>query len=1164
MMQVAAGPQSCNGALSGNPLDGLSLITSLEGISLRGGAKRQIEDSAELANRKSSSSLAHHRNTIWTLNTGGFRGYWRLLDSLKDMRVSERPSVVFLQELKCSKQEWKASLATIASLGYRSFCSHNVQEGTGKLGLVTLLACTINGRQVGQLSLDQGSCLAVSVDNILLLNVYLPPREPVRAVACADIECWKQSLSWKGTIVAGGDCNEEPHEGWVTSLFSSEDMSVVPLCNTNATRWQGHRLIDYFLTNLAQHSNAEARALEHRLSDHKVIELQLDLSHQSKRDLVFPKTPTLQLPAWLDEEGWIDLVQQSYDHCQLHGWDEACNLVDQLWHSEDDTTEQSMVDYTWLLCGAMMLSCYKTAFGLSLACLPESFTDEQEIKRVSHLASRIMKKRLLESIPRWRDLPRSGEPQSLQLQKLRNDIGRFEDLFGLWSRSKFNNAFHNLRKKLGRRYRFDNIQDVTGLLEQLRDKHHKLELDLRRARLQGWKHRMRSSLSIRGDWLNKKKTSFCPAVVGLNGMASLSKHDSIDALHGYWDKLHADVAWNDADRRSCAAEIAGFLSEKTSTLMPKSGPQLEHFKESVSRIHGSPGVDQWTASELKVLVSTSMAEHLWKTMELWSETGHTPTVLRSVRCCFVPKEPKVHNHTIEANGLRPITVFSVFWRAYSGAWVLSPMLKDLRRIFPGALGAMVGRGPQSQSAIADYYLQRWHYAASMDYTQCFETLDLGLIEQSLTGLPSDFHRWIKVTLGHWSNTARWVIYDGCCASVAKRYSTGIPQGDAASPLVLGLMLAKGLDLVQQLAPRDKLFASVYMDDRYLAACSKDLLLQAVHTWEAYSEKLHLLENRSKLQVCDLNVNPQDYIEVLGALIGNPSRQNFNKHPKTADRLRRANATARRVSFLPLNIENKLKTLSIFSKSQANYGWVVGVAHDNSVRHFNTNLWKSVGKLALGVPQLRTILAGSQLELRQSTLLSQIRTIAFRDAALDGQLQCRTALDRMVLDQLEELGWFHGSGCWQHQELEHTFIISDLVHDSHWEKAAHSLRQSFRWFAYQELASLDRREFREQSVPPFSESRISLAKRWSQLCPGSFPLAVGAVPSAKLRSILFGEHRVCNLCGMDDPHWDHVWSCALRMDPPADLLLRRFGWPRDEAEMALSVRLLEGVELVHAR
>eukprot|EP00438_Fugacium_kawagutii_P031187 Skav234747 [mRNA] locus=scaffold14:599816:600409:- [translate_table: standard] len=196
-------------------------------------------------------------------------------------------------------------------------------------------------------------------------------------------------------------------------------------------------------------------------------------------------------------------------------------------------------------------------------------------------------------------------------------------------------------------------------------------------------------------------------------------------------------------------------------------------------------------------------------------------------------------------------------------------------------------------------------------------------------------------------------------------------------------------------------------------------------------------------------------------------------------------------------------------------------------------------------------------------MTQIRTLSFRNKALQGKFLPPTALDRLVHEQLTEQGWFFGSGRWQHEYLDYDFTIDELENDQVWSKVAHAFRQAYRWRTYTQLEWLDRREFREQEVSCFTESRLKLAKRWAQLCPGSYPVATGSVPSLRMREIVFGQRRACKLCNEPSPTWDHTWSCALQMELPRDLMLRRFGWPRHEGDFELCMRLLEGVEKIMA-
>eukprot|EP00438_Fugacium_kawagutii_P004919 Skav217258 [mRNA] locus=scaffold47:990272:991468:+ [translate_table: standard] len=365
----------------------------------------------------------------------------------------------------------------------------------------------------------------------------------------------------------------------------------------------------------------------------------------------------------------------------------------------------------------------------------------------------------------------------------------------------------------------------------------------------------------------------------------------------------------------------------------------------------------------------------------------------------------------------------------------------------------------------------------------------------------------------------------CAAKDPVVSSIGIPQGDAASPLILALTLAKGVADVQALAPVSQLFQSVYMDARFIAAASRPLLLAAINKWAEFSSSVHLVENPSKLQTCDLQDEPGGYMEVLGCIIGAASRQTFYDHPKNTDRLLRAKNTARRVGFLPLRVEDKISNLGIFARSQAAYGWISGRAPAHGVTNYDSTLWKAAGKFAFGVPKIKTIISGCHMELAHSVFLSQLRTLVFRREVLArAGHSVRNRLDEMVLEQLEHFGWFENGMVWFHQDLDCQFEWRHILDDKSWKRISHFLRQSFRWRCYTELADCDRRELRGVPIPPFNEERINLARRWSSLCRGNYSLSIGAVPSAGMRSIVFESGKNCGLavCARNRPR---MYYCA---------------------------------------
>eukprot|EP00438_Fugacium_kawagutii_P025858 Skav231413 [mRNA] locus=scaffold4039:114460:115917:- [translate_table: standard] len=475
------------------------------------------------------------------------------------------------------------------------------------------------------------------------------------------------------------------------------------------------------------------------------------------------------------------------------------------------------------------------------------------------------------------------------------------------------------------------------------------------------------------------------------------------------------------------------------------------------------------------------------------------------------------------------------------------------------MGGLTGGGALKQAALCDALLNSWKYGASLDFRQCFETLDVPFVKAALLkGLPRNLWPWINVTCNQWLSTRRWIVYDHHSCGQPKTHITGIPQGDSASPLVLALVLAFGCEQVEALGPRSRLHLAVYMDDRTIISDSQPLLEDAIQTWTRYASYLHLLESPAKTQRCYLDDPSQpSSMEVLGVLIGQPSRDDYLRHMKHSKRFQAAEATARRVALLPISQQKKLEAMGVHSRTQVTYGWLAGRPPAKLAQKYNTMLWRCLGRLSFGVPQLKSLVGGAHMELRQSTLLQQLHVLVRRDATLRslGLEPPRSALNQMVEDQLIEFGWYKTLSGWEHTVLSKSFNLDDVQVKEKWKLISHDIRQSFRWFEYTKMQQSTRREFRGCNLPPWDEARVDLVRKWARKTPGAFPVVTGSIPSLKTKSIAFGSHQLCALCGTQDPSWDHTWTCGLRMDPPTDTLLRRFLWMRtiEDADLCNSFR-----------
>ena len=435
----------------------------------------------------------------------------------------------------------------------------------------------------------------------------------------------------------------------------------------------------------------------------------------------------------------------------------------------------------------------------------------------------------------------------------------------------------------------------------------------------------------------------------------------------------------------------------------------------------------------------------------------------------------------------------------------------------------------------------------------------------LDGLPKTLHSWMRLLSAQWLGNQKWIAYDHCITDASLVTDTGIPQGDSASPLILGLLLAKGVSLVQQTCRSGKeLFQLVYMDDRIIVTNDDETLDMAVKKWPEFAAYIHLLEKPSKMQKTNLTgVTGKRHMEVLGATVGLPSKYDFDRVQKHSNRLQKALYTTRRIGCLPIAQQGKVTSLCVYSKSKAAYGWINGDPPQSMTRKYNALCWKAVGKLHFAVPLLRTLLAGASIELAMSVFLTRIHALSCRMQMEQGlELYGSSRLEILVSDKLEDLGWYKMSNRWYHQVLSYDFSLSEIRHKQTWLKIAHWLRQSRRWQLYEKLHEINRHEFEDAVIPPFEESRIDLARHWSKSMPGAFPVATGAVPSPLMRYKIWDEQRACGKCKALNPSWDHVWVCLLGVqEPPSDFLLRRFPWPRSKEDYPLCKSFMEGLDYI---
>lgn len=85
---------------------------------------------------------------------------------------------------------------------------------------------------------------------------------------------WTRTQNWRGRGLWAGDLSLVYDDSWLQALSEFRCLQQV-CCSTEASRWEGQRLIDFYFSSIPQ---AESYPVSTRLSDHKIIALQIPLS----------------------------------------------------------------------------------------------------------------------------------------------------------------------------------------------------------------------------------------------------------------------------------------------------------------------------------------------------------------------------------------------------------------------------------------------------------------------------------------------------------------------------------------------------------------------------------------------------------------------------------------------------------------------------------------------------------------------------------------------------------------------------------------------------------------------------------------------------------------------------------------------------------------------
>ena len=1135
------------------------------------GGSPEIQLAEEKARRKKRKKDMEkgigHSIEMWTINAGGLIGTWRIINLVGALQSEERPSVLCIQESSCNDQQWMGLQRVMRTYGYRGYHTGGrlVGESHGyqwHRGILTFIEDSIGSSWVGESSWEGGQFHAITMDNVLLINNYVSPRSDCITKQVCQMQEFLEDLQWRGKWVLTGDFNEVFTGSWISTLSALFGGWQVEH-DFVSTRWNGARVIDYFVTSF---DVPPMWLREEKLSDHCIVVCRFDHHHRlDAEQWRFKQSKVFTRPLWLSVERWKELFQEAFLLGMEQEWRESCSMVENLadWDQLSDEDEKVAVNFDWCCTCAQLSWSFAMAHRLALLEIKEGFDNQKEMRRILHIVNHPCIKGVECGIVR-RNF--TGSPKKMdQLARRRQvRLGRLYELCRKLRMNKMDKEACNLVKKLYdhadiRRLQLSEVEEELRRLEKHYNQDEEAE---RKSALNCWKTDMRHNIKKKSSWINRKGSKLSPSIETDKGITS-TKMQSAEALYQYWKALWQQQEWKEEEKPPKVRRMVQLLQQGFHCEEIEHGrPSLSLFRERPNGVSGCAGADGWTAEELSTIASSVEASSaLWSTMSRWESFEQVPSAVNHCKLVHVPKKEL---RVLKAGQFRPLAILSAMWRAWSSTWMRSKWVQAwTTKLFPKSItGGMPGaQGPELMASLIAHELNIKKFGITLDFQHAFDTIDVGVMQSVFQELlPTSCARWHSLLFEQWRSMKRWVMIDSGVFPQHLQVEQGLPQGDPCSCVVMATMmlaLKKMVDLDVQ-EDGHEVYQAIYMDDRTAIAKTEDKIKEVQKSWQFHARNHHLIENPDKAQLVKMN-EPGSAFEVLGTVIGNFQAAK-QQDSRLVNRVKSIGSLYRKIGILPTRVSDKVADIGIYGRARLAYGWISTHPMQCWVHTQEQEMWKAIGRLTYANPHMRRTIAGANSSLKMVAFMRQLRLLSQRNGKLveEGKELVLCQLDKLVHTMLEGLNWRLEDGKYVHDLYSQGFEIKDLQNDADWKKVGHYVRESYRHLHYQKYGGTGRHELSGHVFPPYDAKRRELACKWAQNDGLAWLLIQGAVQSPNVR--LYSSHveSHCVECGEGNPTWDHLWLCFTGVEAPEDVLLKRHLWPRDARDLILCQAFLDGM------
>ncbi len=502
-------------------------------------------------------------------------------------------------------------------------------------------------------------------------------------------------------------------------------------------------------------------------------------------------------------------------------------------------------------------------------------------------------------------------------------------------------------------------QDLYDMWNFVAEQRHKLALNIRHARIQGWKKKIqRSAISNNKDVFTYLKMKHnMPAYTPIcdqHAMPVYNPQDAIDLACNQWDQVFS-------------ANPSNFPCEPFFNVV---GPVLGNnphqcrfdpitendLKEASQqrKVTAAPGMDGWRTDEMHAL--PTQAFRPWA--QLWNdiEAGklYIPRIFKCARLVMLPK-PDAKNH--EPISRRLISLLSAQYLAYSRARFRASIPWQLKTFPDNLTGAVPGRQASDVSHILAIKNElaisqgQGRVGIKLDRSKCFDRVVpelVGLIAIRLGMDPG----YIRVWTGLYDGFKRFILYGNFINKTGMESTNGIAQGDCASVLAINTLMCAWTKLMRCFT---KVSTYIFIDDAYIESeqryleefvaaiqatklfddlCGQALNLTKSCAWGTTQKARSLLRARfPNIPLCEL-------VQVLGGHI----KANARNHVMPAtSKFHLIKALIDDIGYLPVSFRAKAKIIAIKVSPMISYASEINVWPKKCTEAFTQAILRALWK-----------------------------------------------------------------------------------------------------------------------------------------------------------------------------------------------------------------------------